>query len=494
MSYFFVDVKCLDIDGGTDIGAGLSDADLFVVDDGANGTNRKCAMSRIKTYVGAAAGAFSIDNLDIDGGTDIGAALADDDLFIVDDGGAGTNRKCAMSRLKTYIGAGAADDITEGDGAVTINTTSGSIGIGTNTTESNDINIGTGGVARTITIGNDTGATALALTSGTGSMTLTSSASTNNALELVSDSITTANAFSISADALTSGSALDITSSSSNKSSGSLVNIAQTGATTTQEAVTLAVSTTATTHASAGVASFTGDAMTTGKAITVSADALTSGSALDITSSSAGKTTGALVNIAQTGATTTQEAVTLAVSTTATTNASAGVASFTGNDMTAGNAVDISTTALTTGSALKITSNSSARSTALEVASGVMVMTPQNINTNITTDTTTSLPALTSSVVILSHSGAASVQTFNSIGDGINGQVLHILFSTEAANQKIVLDFGANLLYTGGGTARNLEFSISGQSATLIFTAAFTQNSVTHTKGWRIINTGATVS
>ena len=47
-----VDVGALEIDGATDIGADLADADLFIVDDGANGTERKCAMSRIKTYVG----------------------------------------------------------------------------------------------------------------------------------------------------------------------------------------------------------------------------------------------------------------------------------------------------------------------------------------------------------------------------------------------------------------------------------------------------------
>jgi len=46
-----VAIADLDIDGGTDIGAGLADADLFVVDDGAGGTNRKTAASRIKTYV-----------------------------------------------------------------------------------------------------------------------------------------------------------------------------------------------------------------------------------------------------------------------------------------------------------------------------------------------------------------------------------------------------------------------------------------------------------
>jgi hypothetical protein len=40
----------LDIDGGTDIGAAIVDADLFIIDDGAGGTNRKTAASRIKTY------------------------------------------------------------------------------------------------------------------------------------------------------------------------------------------------------------------------------------------------------------------------------------------------------------------------------------------------------------------------------------------------------------------------------------------------------------
>jgi hypothetical protein len=61
------------------------------------------AASRIATYVGASAGAFAIANLDIDGGTDIGADLADADLIIVDDGAGGTNRKAALSRVKTYL-------------------------------------------------------------------------------------------------------------------------------------------------------------------------------------------------------------------------------------------------------------------------------------------------------------------------------------------------------------------------------------------------------
>ena len=47
-----VALTALEIDGGTDISADLADADLIIVDDGAGGTNRKAALSRVKTYIG----------------------------------------------------------------------------------------------------------------------------------------------------------------------------------------------------------------------------------------------------------------------------------------------------------------------------------------------------------------------------------------------------------------------------------------------------------
>ena len=46
-------ITALDIDGGTDIGANLADADLIIVDDGAGGTNRKAALSRVVTLMTA---------------------------------------------------------------------------------------------------------------------------------------------------------------------------------------------------------------------------------------------------------------------------------------------------------------------------------------------------------------------------------------------------------------------------------------------------------
>lgn len=95
-------VEMIDLDGATDIGAGLADADLILVDDGAGGTNRKSALSRVWTWLKTKTD-LPLTMLDIDGGTDIGAALADADLLIVDDGAGGTNRKSTILRVWTYI-------------------------------------------------------------------------------------------------------------------------------------------------------------------------------------------------------------------------------------------------------------------------------------------------------------------------------------------------------------------------------------------------------
>ena len=61
------------------------------------------AIADTKLDTISTAGKVAISALDIDGGTDIGAALADSDEIIVDDGGGGTNRRSDMSRVKTYI-------------------------------------------------------------------------------------------------------------------------------------------------------------------------------------------------------------------------------------------------------------------------------------------------------------------------------------------------------------------------------------------------------
>ena len=44
-------LAAINIDGGSDIGADLTTSDLIVVDDGAGGTNRKAALSRLTTFM-----------------------------------------------------------------------------------------------------------------------------------------------------------------------------------------------------------------------------------------------------------------------------------------------------------------------------------------------------------------------------------------------------------------------------------------------------------
>jgi hypothetical protein len=69
-------------------------------------------------------GDLNVSVIDIDGATDIGGDITDSDLFIIDDGGAGTNRKTAASRLRSYVLGGSSggtfSEITVGS-AVTIN-------------------------------------------------------------------------------------------------------------------------------------------------------------------------------------------------------------------------------------------------------------------------------------------------------------------------------------------------------------------------------------
>ena len=78
--------------GQTDIGADIADADLFLVDDGAGGTLRKTAASRIKTYAG-----FSVS--DITGATELAATPADTDELIISD--AGTLKRIDYSYIKS---------------------------------------------------------------------------------------------------------------------------------------------------------------------------------------------------------------------------------------------------------------------------------------------------------------------------------------------------------------------------------------------------------
>ena len=55
-----IGLASIDIDGGTDIGEALATTDLIIVDNGAGGTNRKAALSRVVTLTSGEATALAI--------------------------------------------------------------------------------------------------------------------------------------------------------------------------------------------------------------------------------------------------------------------------------------------------------------------------------------------------------------------------------------------------------------------------------------------------
>ena len=105
-------VLTLPVATGTLVGTGDTGS---VSNDMLAGSIADSKLSAIST-----AGKVALSALEIDGGTDIGANLADADLLIVDDGAGGTNRKAAMSRVATYIEGGISGDITISSGTAAI--------------------------------------------------------------------------------------------------------------------------------------------------------------------------------------------------------------------------------------------------------------------------------------------------------------------------------------------------------------------------------------
>ena len=121
---------------------------------------------------------------------------------------------------------------------------------------------------------------------------------------------------------------------------------------------------------------------------------------------------------------------------------------------------------------------------------GIMYNKIQTIGT--TSNATQALPTLTSSTVLFTHTGSTDgTHTWTGLETGrTEGQILHAFFSSSSTARKVVLNFGSNGLYSGTSTGTSLTFQNNGESATMIYTAA----SGSFGAGWRIINTGATVS
>jgi len=107
-------VDDLDIDGATDIGAAIVDADLFIIDDGAGGTHRKVTASRLKTYAGASGDITTIDSIL---NTDI--KIGEDDQTKIDFETADTINFYTNNAVKMAIASTGATTIDAGDNNVT---------------------------------------------------------------------------------------------------------------------------------------------------------------------------------------------------------------------------------------------------------------------------------------------------------------------------------------------------------------------------------------
>ena len=97
--------------------------------DGNNGevlkTNGSGTLSFGTLALGDLTGNLALSALEIDGGTDIGEDLVDADLLIVDNGAGGTNRKSTLTRVKKYIYSAISSGATvTNSGALTLANTS----------------------------------------------------------------------------------------------------------------------------------------------------------------------------------------------------------------------------------------------------------------------------------------------------------------------------------------------------------------------------------
>ncbi len=124
-----INVSAIDIDGATDIGAAIVDADLFIVDDGAGGTNRKTTAARLKTYIDGGSGGIAVDRIDVDGGTDLAAPALDDEIIVADTDDSGDSKKADIGSVLNLI-----------TGDITVNAGTGAATIGNDTIDATMVN------------------------------------------------------------------------------------------------------------------------------------------------------------------------------------------------------------------------------------------------------------------------------------------------------------------------------------------------------------------
>ena len=118
-----------------------------------------------------------------------------------------------------------------------------------------------------------------------------------------------------------------------------------------------------------------------------------------------------------------------------------------------------------------------------------MVITPQTITIDDAGDPAEdNLTFFKSSVILIDMNDTTAGDTYiRVVKDGLGtttyteGQMVHLFYDTAGAALK--LDFTSDGLVGGSGTAQFLQFTSTGQSATLIYIGS----------KWRIINTGGSI-
>ena len=151
-------ITTLDIDGGTDIGADLVDADLIVVDDGAGGTNRKSAMSRVKNYVLGGGQGATFAAINVSGISTL--AFVDSTQLKVSGistftGAIDANGGATIDNIQ--IGVTGNNEIDTASGNLTIDSAGGTVAVDDNLTVSGDATVTGGLVANgNVDLGNAT--------------------------------------------------------------------------------------------------------------------------------------------------------------------------------------------------------------------------------------------------------------------------------------------------------------------------------------------------
>jgi len=156
-------LSALEIDGGTDIGADLADADLLIVDDGAGGTNRKTTLTRVKKYIYSAissgatvtnSGALTLANTSVTNamlaGSIANAKLANSSITIGSDAVALGATQTDLNGITSLD----VDNITIDGNIISTTNTNGNLVLSPNGTGTVDV-----GNSRITTVATPTGAT-----------------------------------------------------------------------------------------------------------------------------------------------------------------------------------------------------------------------------------------------------------------------------------------------------------------------------------------------